>query len=243
MEFIKHKKKEQKPFVSAVIVAAGKSERLGLSRSKQLIPLCGISVIARTISVFEDCGEVSEIVIVTNRFDIVKIAGLIKEFGFDKVSRVVIGGDSRQKSVAAGFEAINKKAEFVAIHDGARPLVTVACIERTIENAALYGAAAAAVKVKDTVKFADENGVVISTPDRQLMWAVQTPQTFRVKLYREALKAAEASGEDYTDDCQLVEAVGGKIQLTKGEYNNIKITTVEDIAQAETLIRARGDAF
>lgn len=243
MEFLKHKKQEQKPFVSAVIVAAGRSERMGLNKSKQLISLCGVSVIARTISAFEESNSINEIVIVTNRFDIVKIAGLVKEFGFDKVSRIVIGGETRQKSVASGFEAINEKAEFVAIHDGARPLVTTDCIERTIESAVQSGAAAAAVKVKDTVKFADENGIVISTPDRQMMWAVQTPQTFSAELYRKALKAAEESEADYTDDCQLVEAVGGKVQLTQGEYNNIKITTVEDIAQAEAVIKARGDAF
>ncbi len=238
-----NKETEKKPFVSAVIVAAGKSERMGMGQSKQFIELCGITAIARTLSAFEESPFINEIIVVTNRFDIVGIGSVVKEFGFDKVTRIVVGGDSRQKSAAAGFNAVNSKADFVAVHDGARPLITTECIGRVIKSAVINGAAAAAVRVKDTVKFADESGLVLSTPDRQHLWAVQTPQVFGAELYKNSLEAAMLSGEDYTDDCQLIEASGRKVMLVEGEYTNFKITTPEDIAHAEAVIRARGDAI
>lgn len=248
MDFIKRVKwclgpKEPGPFVSAIIVAAGHSERMGTGRSKQLIPLGGIAAIARTLSAFEKSPLISEVIVVSNKIDIVRVGSIVKEFGFEKVSHIVVGGETRQKSVAIGLGAVNTEAVYVAVHDGARPLITPACIERVINGAEATGAAAAAVRVKDTVKVADENGIVVSTPDRQMLWAVQTPQVFSVELYRKALLAAQQSESDYTDDCQLIEAVGGHVQLIDGEYNNIKLTTVEDIAQAESVIRARGDAF
>jgi 2-C-methyl-D-erythritol 4-phosphate cytidylyltransferase len=230
-------------FVSAIIVAAGRSERMGTGSSKQLISLGGITAIARTISAFEENPYVNEIIVVTNRIDIIKIGGVVNEFGFEKVKRIIVGGATRQKSVTVGFNAMSGEAAFVAVHDGARPLITSECIGRVIENAIKSGAAAAAVKVKDTIKVADENGIVLSTPERQMLWAVQTPQVFAVELYKKALEASELTGADYTDDCQLIEAAGGRVQLVEGEYSNFKITTADDITQAEAVIRARGDAL
>jgi 2-C-methyl-D-erythritol 4-phosphate cytidylyltransferase len=249
LNFIKYAKKiymkplSEEPFVSAVIVAAGKSERMGKCKSKQFVPLCGIAAIARTLSAFEESQHVREVILVTKKFDIGIVGSIVREFGFSKVSRIVVGGETRQQSAAIGMNAVSKAAQFIAVHDGARPLVTADCIDRVIGIAFKCGAASAAVRVKDTLKVADENGVVVSTPDRQRLWAVQTPQVFDMRLYREALEAAVQSGADYTDDCQLIEAAGGHVQLVEGEYTNIKITTVEDIPQAEAIIRARGDAF
>lgn len=237
------KPQHKSSFVTAIIVAAGKSVRMGIGKSKQFIPLCGIAAIARTLSAFEKSRLVREVVIVTNRFDIMKVGSVVKEFGFDKVKHIVIGGETRQQSAARGFNAISKETEFVAVHDGARPLITSSFIDKAIESAFENGAAALAVRVKDTVKIADKNGVVISTPDRQSLWAVQTPQVFGVDIYRAALEKAQRENKDYTDDCQLVEASGGRVQLVEGDYTNIKITTKDDILQAEAILRARGDAF
>ena len=233
------------PFVSAVIVAAGQSTRMGMDsgKSKQFLPLCGLAAIARTLSAFESSCNTREVILVTNKFDTGRMFSVITEFGFTKVARVVVGGETRQKSAALGLNAVSKDAEYIAVHDGARPLVTADCIDRVIESAYKNGAASAAVRVKDTLKVADENGVVLSTPDRQRLFAVQTPQVFSIKLYREALEAAIQFGTDYTDDCQLIEAVGGRVQLVEGEYTNIKITTADDVSQAEVILRARGDAF
>lgn len=231
------------PFVSAIIVAAGKSERMGRGINKQFVPLCGIAAIARTLSSFEESRHVREVILVANRIDIMRFASVVKEFGFSKVTNIVVGGNTRQQSAAFGLNSVSKSAAFIAVHDGARPLVTAECIDRVIESAYQNGAAAAAVKVKDTLKIADDNGVVVSTPERQKLWAVQTPQVFDAELYRKAIEKAVTAGDDYTDDCQLIEAAHGRVQLVEGEYTNIKITTGEDVLQAEAIIRARGDAF
>lgn len=230
------------PFVSAVIVAAGNSERMH-DINKIFMPLCGIPVIARTLSAFEKSSHVKEVVIVTKKANILRIASIIKEFGFSKVTNIVVGGETRQCSAKLGFKAINPDAEYIAVHDGARPLATSACIDKTIECAFDDSAAAAAVKVKDTIKIADDEGIVVSTPERSHMWAVQTPQVFKKDLYSRALEEAEKNGTDYTDDCQLVEALKVPVHIVEGEYTNIKITTIDDKAQAEAILRARGEAF
>jgi 2-C-methyl-D-erythritol 4-phosphate cytidylyltransferase len=237
-------KKEEGPFISAVIVAAGSGTRMGEGMNKQFVPLCGIAAVARTISAFESSRLVREIIVVTRKQDLSRMCGVVREFGFSKVTHIVVGGGTRQHSAALGLKVVDVRACFVAVHDGARPLTTAKCIDRVITCALTNGgAASAAVRVKDTVKIADENGMVLSTPDRQRLFAVQTPQVFALPLYRAALDKATQSGADYTDDCQLIEAAGGSVQLVEGEYTNIKITTAEDIPQAEAILRARGDAF
>ena len=234
--------KNELPRVTAVIVSAGKSERMGMEISKQFIPLCDIPVIARSISAFQASGMVSKIVIVTRQEDIMEVADIVHEFGFDKVARIVKGGQTRQQSAAAGLKAADD-CEYIAVHDGARPLITPQCIDRVIQTAIETHAAAAAVKLKDTLKKADENGNISATVDRSSLWLVQTPQAFETGLYRDALEKAEESGEDYTDDCQLIEMAGSPVRLVVGEYTNIKLRTKEDILIAESIVRARGDAF
>lgn len=230
------------PFVSAVIVAAGSSKRMN-GENKQFIPLCEIPILARTLSAFEESLHVREVVIVTKKLSFLKVASIVKEFGFSKVTNMVVGGETRQESAEFGFKAISKDAEFVAVHDGARPLITSECIDKVIEDAYEKGASAAAVPVKDTLKIADENGFVVSTPDRKSLFAVQTPQVFKVDLYAKALENAKEKNRNFTDDCQLVEAIKTPVHLVEGSYTNIKITTKEDITQAEAILRARGDAF
>lgn len=231
------------PLVTAVVVSAGRSERMRASVSKQFLPVCDVPVIARTLSAFEACRTVGEVVVVARLDDMVEIAQLVKEYGFAKVVRIVPGGRTRQQSAMAGVRAMNESTAFVAVHDGARPLVTPACIDRIVRAAAEKRAVSAAVRCKDTVKIADEKGAVLSTPDRGRLWNIQTPQVFEKSLYQRALETALEEKADYTDDCQLVEHAGGKVYLEDGEYTNIKITTPEDIAVAEAILRLRGDAF
>jgi 2-C-methyl-D-erythritol 4-phosphate cytidylyltransferase len=236
-------KQIEKPYVTAVIVAAGKGERMQHETNKQLINLCGIPVIARTLSAFEECHTVDEVVVVTNSENIIIFADIIKEFGFSKVKRVVRGGITRQISAMEGLKCISEDSEYIVIHDGARPLISPYCIDKIVIAAFDKKATSAAVKVKDTIKIADDDGMIIATPQRASLWAVQTPQVFSVELYRKAFEKALEENKDYTDDCQLIESFGFKIQLVESEYTNIKITTRDDVFFAESIIRARSDTF
>ncbi len=221
------------PSTTAVIVAAGNSTRMGTP--KQFIPLNERPLIAYTLAAFEQCAAIGEIVIVAQEEHHSRLRDIAATYGITKLSAIVCGGSTRQQSVRNGVNVCH--ADYVAIHDGARPLVTPEIIERVIQGAVQYGAAAAAVHVKDTVKIADENGLVIETPDRATLWNVQTPQIFEKALYERALEHAIAQGLDLTDDCQLIEAIGQPVKLVEGSYTNIKVTTPEDVPFAEELLR------
>lgn len=226
-----------RPRVAAIVVAAGGSTRMGVA--KQTIPLCGLPVIARTLLALDKAQCVDEIVLVTRREDALPFYALSRRCGVRKLTAVLPGGDSRQQSVARGVAAVSAGADYLAIHDGARPLLLPQTADRVIQTAFRTGAAAAGVRVKDTVKLADENGIVTGTPDRRLLWNVQTPQVFVRAGYERALAAAQAAGQEYTDDCQLMERAGLTVQLVEAEYTNLKITTPEDIAFAEAILRQR----
>ena len=236
-----NQKAQGKLTVSAVIVAAGKGTRMGAAVNKQMLSVCGAPVIARTISPFEDCRLIDEIIIVASEKNIVPFGRIVQDYGFRKAVRIVRGGETRQRSAYEGLKAVNGRAEFIAIHDGARPLITADEIGRVARAAFEYGAAAAAVKVKDTIKIASAGGMIEKTPERSRLWAVQTPQIFSISSYREALESALRGGRDYTDDCQLLESIGKPVRLVECGYTNIKITTREDILIAESLITARGE--
>lgn len=221
-------------FVSAVIVSAGNSTRMG-GINKQFLEIGNMSVIARSINAFQQCDAIDEIVIVTRSADIAAISELVKNYGFSKVIAVVEGGNTRQLSVYNGVCACSEKSDFVAIHDGARPLVTEKVILDTLAAAFECGAATTGVKVKDTVKTVNEFNDIISTPDRNIMRFVQTPQIFSKSLYLKAV-ANVPNSENFTDDCMLIEADGGKVRFVDGDYENIKITTPEDITLAEAYL-------
>ena len=222
----------------AVVVAAGESARMGLGVSKQLLLLRGIPVIAHTLRAFELTGPISRVVLVCRRQDIPEMERCVSAHSFRKVSAVVPGGETRQQSVRAGVLAAGDAA-FLAIHDGARALVTPLEIRKVVEDAFAHGASALAVPVKDTLKVIGPDGMVRATPDRATLWAVQTPQVFRREEYLAALEAAGRAGADYTDDCQLIERVGGSVHLCQGSYSNMKITTQEDLLLAELLLKKR----
>lgn len=241
MDFLTNEKKApETPFVSAVIAAAGHSTRMGGGVNKQFLPLCGVPVLVRTVAAFEKSSLVSEIIIVAAPAETAKVEALIKNSGMEKPVRIVAGGDTRQESAAVGFEALSDVSAFVAVHDGARPLVSVSLIDSVLLQAFSCGAAAAAVPVKDTIKVASKDGFIEKTPDRSKLFAVQTPQVFAVPLYRRALEKARKTGESFTDDCGLVENIGVHVRLVTGEYSNLKITTPEDVPFAEAILRRRG---
>lgn len=216
----------------AVIVAAGNASRMG-GIDKVMAELGGEPMIVRTVRAFQNCDAVGEIVVVTRPDLIVPIMSLCA--GFNKVTAVVAGGDSRADSVQAGMNALKTKSGLVAVQDGARPLVTWQVIDRTVRAANTYGAAAPAIAVKDTIKTV-QGGVVTDTPDRSKLQAVQTPQVFDYDLLRGALKKAKQDGAQITDDCSAVERLGMSVKIVAGDERNLKITTPMDLRIAEMLL-------
>lgn len=227
----------QKIHCCAILVAAGSSSRMGTKDSKQFLPLCGKPVLSHTMAAFERAERVSSIVVVCRKEDTKRIWQLAENEQWKKLVAVVPGAETRQRSVSAGFAVVPEEAAYVAIHDGARPLIRPQEIDATVQDAVDHGAAALCAPVKDTIKIQDANGFVASTPERALLRAVQTPQVFERGLYEQAMQRAIRVGEDYTDDCQLVEHIGKQVHLLTGGYTNLKITTPEDISAAEAILK------
>ena len=232
---------KRKQPTSAIIAAAGNSDRMGngggLSKQHQLI--AGIPVIVRSLLAFEKCDFISEIVVAAREGEIPLIENYRDEYGITKLKKIVPGGPTRQESVLRGFEAADPGAKFVAIHDGARCLVTVEMIERVCMAAYRYRAAIAASAVSDTVKIAAKHNFIDTTTDRNTVWLAQTPQVFYATLYRAAAYSAREDGFSATDDSQLVERIQNPVRLVECGRDNIKITTPEDIILAEAIILAR----
>jgi len=222
---------------SVIIVCAGNSTRMG-GVNKILLPLGERKVIGVTMQAFQACESVSEIVIVAREDDIPAIKAEAEAAGITKLKECTTGGATRQESVINGVRKISKDTELVAVHDGARPLVKPEHIEKVIKDASVFGGATLGVPVKDTIKTVD-GGLITDTPPRKYLYITQTPQIFKRNLYFEGIDFALEHGLDFTDDCQLVEAIGGKVAMTVGDYTNIKITTPEDIAIAEILLKQK----
>ena len=216
----------------AVIVAAGSASRMG-GIDKVMAELQGEPMIVHTVRAFEVCDAIAEIVIVTRPDLILPITNLCKDFG--KVTAVVAGGSSRQESVALGMNALSDKCELAAIQDGARPLVTWQLIDRVVRAAHAYHAAIPVIPVKDTIKVCN-SALVVSTPDRSTLRAVQTPQVFDFDLLRGALKKAAEDGAEVTDDCSAVERLGMSVKTVDGDERNLKVTTPFDLKIAELLM-------
>ncbi len=225
------------PFCSAIVAAAGSSSRMG-GENKLLLPLEGIPVIARTLMALNEAELVDEIVAAVREEDLIPISDLCKTYGISKPVKLVRGGETRLASVYAASLECREEAKLLAVHDGARPLADAALIDRVVAYAAKTNAAAPAVPVKDTVKVV-RDGVVESTPDREALRAIQTPQVFDAQILRAALQAAVDAGEEVTDDCAAVERLGKQVFLTEGSYRNIKITTPEDMLMASAILQWR----
>ncbi len=219
--------KQQK--VGVVIAAGGSSRRM--DEDKLFALLGDRPVLVRATQPFQECRLVSQIVVVVGGEKKEACRQLVTGGEWSKVTDICLGGERRQDSVAAGLKRLDN-CDWVIVHDGARPLVTVDLIESGLEAAKETGAAVAAVPVKDTIKAAGDDRIVRQTPPRQSLWAVQTPQVFRTDIITEAYRKAKG---DVTDDASLVEKLGYKVKLYMGSYDNIKITTPDDLALARLL--------
>lgn len=226
--------------LGVVIPAAGQGKRMGASINKQFIPLSGRPILAHTLSLFEVSEYVTEIVIVGSQEDLALIQDLVREQDFRKVSSITLGGRERQESVFAGVKALSTAIQRVAVHDGARPLLTLETLNRFFTEAEEFSAAIMAIPVKDTIKRVDPQGKVLETPPRESLRAVQTPQVFDRVLLEKAHRKAAAAGFLATDDAGLVEWLGYPVQVFDGSPENIKITTPEDIDFAEGILAKRG---
>lgn len=232
---------------AAIVLAAGQGKRMQSDVAKQFLLLCGEPVLYHSLKTFET-SSVDGIVLVTGADEISYCQNeIVRKYGFSKVISIVPGGKERYHSVFEGLKALGgffgEEDGIVLIHDGARPLLTHEIIENTIADCSLTGACVAAVPVKDTIKTADPAGFAAATLDRSILWQVQTPQTFRYSLVMSAyekLFSDEKYQKGITDDAMVVENMcGGKVKLTMGSYENIKVTTPEDMIVAECFLQKR----
>ncbi len=225
--------------VTAIVLAAGRSTRMGGGPNKQFIDLLGKPIIWYSLTAFELCGAVDAVILVRRPDYAQEAEQIVREFGFHKVVAVADGGIERQNSVWNGLEKCDPATEIVAVHDGARPLVTAALIQSTIASARSFGTGIAATKVVDTLKEANDDKTVVRTVDRTKLWAVQTPQTVRCSLLKEAYTRIFTDGVVVTDEAAAVESLGKKVHLVETPFLNLKITTSSDLAIAEALLRVR----
>ena len=215
----------------AIVLAAGQGKRRNSKVQKQYLLLKGKPILYYTLNAFEKSPLISEIVLVTGKDEIEYCQKeIVEKYGFEKVRKITAGGKERYHSVYEGIKVI-EDADYVFIHDGARPFVDEVIIERVCENVQEYKACVVGMPVKDTIKIADEEGFAAQTPDRRKVWQVQTPQTFEYELIRTAYeKLLAEEPEGITDDAMVVETMTEhKVKLVEGSYRNIKITTPEDL--------------
>ena len=227
-------------FCSAIIVAAGQGRRMGTKVSKQFLEFEGKPILAYTLKKFQDCKEIDEIIIVTNEenIDYCKL-NIVDRYSFDKVKDIVAGGSERQFSVYNGIMQVSKSSDIVLIHDGVRPFVKIENILDTIKGAIDNRACILGVKAKDTIKITNKNNIIINTPNRDDLWHIQTPQAFEYKLIKESYESALKDGIYVTDDAMIVERLGIDVMIAEGSYDNIKITTMEDLILCNALIESQ----
>ncbi len=223
--------------ITAIIPAAGRGRRMGAEINKVLLEVAGKPVLSHTLSAFERCPLVDEVILVATEQDIFSYREIVAGGGICKVSAIIRGGETRAESVYNGIlEA--EDADVVVVHDGARACITPEIIEAVIRGSRETGAAIAAVRAVDTVKKVDGE-IILETPPRETLWQAQTPQVFRRDLIKAAL---EADMESVTDDASAVEHAGGRVKVVESDYRNIKITTPFDLQVAETILSKRRDA-
>jgi 2-C-methyl-D-erythritol 4-phosphate cytidylyltransferase len=221
-----------------VIPAAGLGKRMNAGMNKQFILLKEKPVIIHTLTIFEQDPFCKGITLVVNETDEVHFVEMLERYKILKVEQLVFGGEERQHSVYNGLKAVYHSTDLVLVHDGARPFVTLEKIQDLVEKAAISGAAILAVPVKDTIKRVT-NGLVDETVERSSLWAVQTPQAFRMSLLMEAFDAAIEQSFIGTDEASLVERLNKPISIVMGDYENIKLTTQEDLLYGESILRNR----
>jgi len=220
-----------------IIVAAGKSERMGPNVDKAFLSLGTKPVLAYSLTAYEQCRDIDGIVLVVRKDRVEAAHGVTHMFGCSKVLRIVAGGAKRQTSVSNGLACLDEDASIVSIHDGARPCITPELISETIKVAKRCGSAVAAAKITDTVKYVERGYTVTRTVDRAKLWSVQTPQTFKRELLTEAFALLSKKGITVTDDASAVEMVAQRVRLVPSPLPNIKITTADDLAVAAALLK------
>ena len=227
-------------FTSAVIVAAGLGSRMGKEINKQYLLLGERPILYHTISAFDKCSDIDEIIIVIGKGEEDLVAErIISRYQLSKPFKVVFGGSTRQKSVYAGMKAVDDNATIIAIHDGARPLITPEEISLTVKSAKEFGCGVLAVPIKETLKKVSDAEYIDKTIARELLYTAQTPQTFRREIVFDAHEKAIESGLEGTDDSYLCERAGYKVRIVEGSYDNIKITTPQDLIVAKQLLEYR----
>lgn len=224
-----------RPFCTAIVVGGGSGKRMGGTQNKIFLDLNGMPVLAHTLLVFENCPLIDEIVLVGRKEEHRQCLEIAEQFRISKLVTVVSGGIQRRDSVWNGLQAANSQTKLAAVHDAARPFVSQDALAAVIETAARTKAATLGVRAKDTIKVCDRDNTVVSTPSRENLWLIQTPQVFDYNLI---CRAHRTITTPVTDDCALVEALGVSITVVEGGYTNIKLTTPEDIVYAGALLQA-----
>lgn len=228
---------EKQPSCSAVVLAAGGSVRM---RSDKILARLGeIPVLARTLMPFQASECIREIVVVTTAEKLQEVTELCREYNIGKVSKVVTGGKTRAESALTGVSEVSGNAGLIAIHDGARPLVTEELIRRTVEAAVNHYAVVPAIRSTDTLKTADEDGAIVGSVDRSTTWRIQTPQVFKADLIKGALTKAMKQGLPLTDDSSAMDVLGVTTYLVEGDEENIKLTKPLDLLLASAILRDR----
>lgn len=221
---------------SAIIVAAGSGTRMGPNADKLFLTVAGQPIVAHTWRRFDTSRLIDEVIVVTREGQTALFAALAEQHKFRKPHKIVVGGKERQDSVWNGLHAISPSTELVAIHDGARPCTSPALIEATIEAARRNGAAVAAQRMTDTVKQSDDGLFISQHLDRSKLWAVQTPQCFRVDIIKRALSIVRERGMQVTDDTAACDLIGQPVLLVEGNAPNPKVTVPEDLPYIEMLL-------
>ena len=222
--------------VTAIVVAAGKSERMGTGTDKAFLNLGPKPVLAWSLLAFERCTDVDQIVVVVRKDQIVATKALVRMFGISKIRTVVAGGQKRQDSVMNGLKEVDSDTRIVVIHNGARPCVKPETIAETVKVAKRTGAAVIGCHIWDTVKYVEKGTTVSRTEDRSKLWAVQTPQAFSASVIRRAYAEVVKKNVDVTDDASAVELIGEPVKIVESNVPNLKITTVEDLRVAAGVV-------
>lgn len=233
----KFAKKDEQPFCSAVVLAAGGSIRMG--SDKILARLEELPVLARALKPFQESACIQEIVVVTTAEKLQEVTELCREYNIGKVTKVVTGGKTRAESALTGVSEVSTRATLIAIHDGARPLVSEDLIRRTVEAAEKRYAAVPAIRSTDTLKTAGEDGAIIGSVDRNITWRIQTPQVFKADLIKGALTKAMKLGLPLTDDSSAMDLLGITTYIVEGDEENIKLTRPLDLMLASAILRDR----
>jgi len=222
--------------ITAIILAAGSSKRMGMEKNKVLLDLKE-PILVHSIRPFEENSMVNDIIIVANKDDICECSKLVKKYKIKKVNNINPGGSTRQESSYNGV--VKAESDYVILHDAARPLITKSTVTNIIRDMLVYGAAVTAVPSKDTIKLVDA-GFAERTMEREKLWLTQTPQAFKTEVIKQAHKKARADNFSATDDASMIERLGYRVRITQGSYENIKITTPDDIIIAKSLLE-KGD--